>query len=286
MPQSTRLGHKLTRLSIAVFLYTLISLVSVHDAYSAQGDNVALNTNGAVATQSSLFTSPRPTANCNDGVFTSSLPKDECHTSNNSDNEWVDITLDSNRPIVQIKIYNRTNCCTDRILNSYVLMSTSPFPSGSDSASLAAARAQADFEFQILVDQPLYELSLNNQLGRYIRLQKAGGALNSTGYINILEIEAIEGPAENVDLSIVKSASDESPSVADTVIFSLVVTNNGPDIATNVDVVDTFPDGLGSIASISHSGATGAGNTIAWTIPSLGVNSSITLTYSAQVLPP
>ena len=47
-----------------------------------------------------------------------------------------------------------------------------------------------------------------------------------------------------VDLEIVKLIDDSSPNVGDVVTFTLKITNNGPDTATNVQVTDIVPAGF------------------------------------------
>ena len=66
------------------------------------------------------------------------------------------------------------------------------------------------------------------------------------------------------DLRLIKNVSDPSPIVGDTVLFTIVVINDGPDDATGVSVVDVVPAGFGSISTISDGGVL-SGSTITWT---------------------
>ena len=65
------------------------------------------------------------------------------------------------------------------------------------------------------------------------------------------------------DLSLIKDVSNSTPNVGDTVTFTIVVSNDGPDDATNVEVADQIPSGLTGIGNIS-SGGTLVGSTITW----------------------
>mgnify|MGYP000076608294 CR=1 FL=1 len=86
------------------------------------------------------------------------------------------------------------------------------------------------------------------------------------------------------DLSIVKSIDNTTPNVGDTVTFSLVVTNAGPDAATNVSVEDILPAGY---TLVSATGGTVTGNTATWSGLSVAANNgSVTLTYTATVNAP
>jgi uncharacterized repeat protein (TIGR01451 family) len=51
------------------------------------------------------------------------------------------------------------------------------------------------------------------------------------------------------DLDIVMSVSNIGPAVNEIIIYDVTVTNNGPDLATDVVVADTLPDGLNFILS-------------------------------------
>ena len=96
---------------------------------------------------------------------------------------------------------------------------------------------------------------------------------------------------QTVDLQVVKSVSDDSPNVGASITFSLIVSNLGPDLATNVTVTDVLPAGL-SYVSFSISGGDSAddsdpdGAGLSWTIASLASNTSTTLTYTVSVLAP
>src|SRR5262249_24620277 len=54
---------------------------------------------------------------------------------------------------------------------------------------------------------------------------------------------ATETPQQS-DLAVTKAVSDPKPNVGDTISFTVTVTNNGPDAATNVAVLDLMPAGL------------------------------------------
>ena len=98
----------------------------------------------------------------------------------------------------------------------------------------------------------------------------------------------IEDDAE-VELDLVKTVSDNSPNIGDTVIFTLQVNNVGPSAAVNAVVQDIVPAGFSSIAPVtapSGSAFSVSGNTINWTGVDLPVNGNATATFSAVVLPP
>ncbi|XOF33695.1 MAG: C25 family cysteine peptidase [Candidatus Electrothrix sp. YB6] len=97
---------------------------------------------------------------------------------------------------------------------------------------------------------------------------------------------------ESADLSLVKVVNDTTPAVGDTVTFSLTLTNDGPDTATNVAVTDVLPGGY-TYVSGSMSGGDGQDQsgdpTLVWTVNSLSAaagSNTVTLTFDAVVNAP
>ncbi len=99
-------------------------------------------------------------------------------------------------------------------------------------------------------------------------------------------------PPPEVDLVIVKSVSDNEPLVGDTVTFTLMVANNGPDNGTNVEVLDIVPAGFTYVAGSMTGGnardeSSPNGTGLKWTINNLPSGSApIGLTFQAVVLTP
>ena len=86
------------------------------------------------------------------------------------------------------------------------------------------------------------------------------------------------------DLVTVKTlaSGDATPDEGDTVTFQIEVTNNGPDTATNVSLIDQLPAGL---TYVSDTGAGGVYDPVTglWTIGSLASGATATITISATV---
>ncbi len=128
----------------------------------------------------------------NDEIIDNSLLS---HTDDNSPNEWMQIDLGANRNIDEVLIWNRTNCCSERLSNVYVLVADTPFPSDTD---LNTALANADFTYQLgnTSQEALLTISVQ-QPGRYVRLQKSGNN-NGDNYLNILELQVM-GDTTQID---------------------------------------------------------------------------------------
>src|SRR4029450_5076815 len=62
---------------------------------------------------------------------------------------------------------------------------------------------------------------------------------------------ATETP-QRADLALVKTVDNATPNVGDTIAFTVTLTNNGPDPATNVQVADLLPLGLTLVSATSR----------------------------------
>ncbi|MBD3374788.1 DUF11 domain-containing protein [candidate division KSB1 bacterium] len=85
---------------------------------------------------------------------------------------------------------------------------------------------------------------------------------------------------ELIDLSLSKSVDNSSPAVRSQVVFTLTLTNDGPDVATGIEVTDVLPDGLSfaSANSSDYDDATGI-----WSVASLNAGASVSLDITATV---
>ena len=269
----------------ASFFILVAMLIPTTNILAAPGDNVALASAGGVATQSTYYNGGWPASNCINGVTSSNSASELCHTGKNpKPNEWWDLQLPASVPIDSIVIHNRTNCCSSRILGLYILVSDTPFPSGTNAASLAAARAQSSFEFLITQNVTVTNINVGHLLGQYVRIQKSGVGVNTNSAINLLEVEVLEGSP--VDLNITKAVSDESPSIGNVVTFTLTVENLGDADAANISVTDALAAGFGNISNISNSGTLNLSGGIDWLIDSLPSGTTATLSFDAEILPP
>ncbi len=86
------------------------------------------------------------------------------------------------------------------------------------------------------------------------------------------------------DLSLTKTVDNPTPNIGDTVVFTVTVTNDGPDTATGVAIQDVVPSGYGNITNISNGGST-SGSIINWTGLTVSSGQSIPLTITATILP-
>ena len=84
------------------------------------------------------------------------------------------------------------------------------------------------------------------------------------------------------DLSITKTVDDSTPDRNQNVTFTIVLTNGGPQTATNVAVTDVLPAGFTFVSGTATSG-TYSNSTGIWTVASLNSASTATLSIVATV---
>jgi uncharacterized repeat protein (TIGR01451 family) len=96
---------------------------------------------------------------------------------------------------------------------------------------------------------------------------------------------SVSATLQGANLSLNKQINDSTPNVGDVVIFTITLTNAGPDAATNVGIEDIVPNGYSNIIGISNGGIL-TGNTINWTVPSIANGANLILTYQATVNAP
>jgi uncharacterized repeat protein (TIGR01451 family)/fimbrial isopeptide formation D2 family protein len=93
----------------------------------------------------------------------------------------------------------------------------------------------------------------------------------------------------SADLVVVKTVSNASPNVGDTITFTVTVTNNGPSIAHNVEITDTFPSSseLTFLSATPSQGSYDSGTGV-WTVGTVNVGAANkkTLTLTARVNAP
>lgn len=96
------------------------------------------------------------------------------------------------------------------------------------------------------------------------------------------EVDAGGTPVEELaDLSIRKSDNPDPVAVDGQIVYTLRITNNGPDEATNVRVVDELPTQV-TFVSASHGGCVHETGTVVCTIPSLAAGGVLTITITVE----
>jgi uncharacterized repeat protein (TIGR01451 family) len=97
-----------------------------------------------------------------------------------------------------------------------------------------------------------------------------------------VESTTIDDDPGTADLSIVKDVDEDAPSEGETVVYTITVSNAGPDAATGVVVSDVLPDGLTFVSAEESQGRYDE-DTGAWDVGTLAANERATLEIEARV---
>ncbi|MDT5014136.1 MAG: hypothetical protein QOD39_296, partial [Mycobacterium sp.] len=100
---------------------------------------------------------------------------------------WWQAELGASTGIDHIDIWNRTDCCSERLADFYLFVSDAPFTSTSLSATLAQPGVTA--YYRPGVAGPVSTVRVNRN-GRYVRVQLAG---TSAGILSLAEVQVIQG---------------------------------------------------------------------------------------------
>ncbi|MCB1775179.1 MAG: discoidin domain-containing protein, partial [Gammaproteobacteria bacterium] len=147
-----------------------------------QTGNVAL---GKAASQSSTGWGGVP-ARAVDGDTSGVYDQGSVTHTLKEDNAWWEVDLGALHDLTAIHLWNRTDCCSYRLANFYVLVSDTPFASGDlnevlnqPGVTAIAYSAVVGFDAEFSLDRT----------GRYVRVQHAGLA-----YLSLAEVQVMGTP--------------------------------------------------------------------------------------------
>ena len=86
------------------------------------------------------------------------------------------------------------------------------------------------------------------------------------------------------DVTVVKTVSNHTPNKGETIVWTIAVYNNGPNVAENVVVEDILPEGLEYVSHERPTQGSFTDSTGNWTVGTLDVNSRQTLTITTKVV--
>ena len=87
------------------------------------------------------------------------------------------------------------------------------------------------------------------------------------------------------DLAIAKMVDDPTPTVGETVTFTVALSNNGPSAATSVRVSDQLPAGLTFVSAKPSQGTYSSGSGV-WTVGTVKKKKTVALRVVATVVSP
>ncbi|RME93326.1 MAG: DUF11 domain-containing protein, partial [Bacteroidetes bacterium] len=131
----------------------------------------------------------------------------------------------------------------------------------------------------VLFSGPNAPLSIQADLpGLYVlTVEDAGGCVYTDSHL----LTAVNC-ATDVELDI--TVNNSTPQICDTVNYTITLTNQGPDLATGIDIEAAIPAGLSNVHAMSLGGVFQNG-VVRWDNLSLLAGQNLTLTFSAKVEP-
>ncbi len=231
--QDIAIGQAVT--AIAIDSANNTSEFSLNVAITESGDpnqtrqNVALNKLTTQSSTSHSGVSSRAVDGNTSGIWSGNSVT---HTDVTTQ-PWWQIDLGENSPIAEIVLWNRTNCCSDRLSDVHIFISDVPFTGDSVADSQNQAGATELFIAGAVGESATLDVDGS---GRYVRVQLAGTnplSLAEVQIFNIDEVQALPTP----------TFAPPTPIATGTPIPEIVPTQTPtpqPTTEANVIAVDSF----------------------------------------------
>jgi hypothetical protein len=147
------------------------------------GSNLAV---GKTATESSVLSGyPTATAsNAVDGNTDGKFYDGSVSHTNQETNPWWQVDLGASATVNSVVVWNRTDCCGDRLSDYWVFISSTPFAS-TDTPATLQIRAGTWSSHQTTAPNPSVSI-LAGFIGRYVRIQLSG-----TNFLSLAEVQVM-----------------------------------------------------------------------------------------------
>ncbi|MGI8741928.1 MAG: discoidin domain-containing protein [Bryobacteraceae bacterium] len=168
------------------------------------GSNLAL---GKAATQSSTYPFTGAGAgSAVDGNTDGNFQDNSVTATNMEANAWWQVDLGASATVNSIVIWNRTDCCSNRLSDYWVFVSNTPF-NPSDTPATLQNRAGTWSSHQTTAPNPSTTIAAGGVQGRYVRVQLTG-----TDFLSLAEVQVVGtgGAPSGSNLALGKTASQSS----------------------------------------------------------------------------
>ncbi|GAB4202432.1 MAG: hypothetical protein OHK0022_25620 [Roseiflexaceae bacterium] len=135
---------------------------------------------GKTASQVSTFSDARASRAVDGYVYGAYGAGSVTHTTGSAQ-EWWQVDLGGVYPIDTIDVWNRTDCCAERLNNFYVFVSDTPFPTNDHNQLRQITTIGSTFVAGIAAQRTSLPI---NRTGRYVRV-----ALANSGVISLAEVQ-------------------------------------------------------------------------------------------------
>jgi hypothetical protein len=137
--------------------------------------------NSGVAAQSSSYSEATGASNAADGNTDGNLLKNSVAITGLDRNAWWQLDVGASVDISSIVVWNRTDCCLERLDDYWVFVSDTPF-GPTDVPSTLQSRPGTFGNHQTMFPNPSTSIPVNAK-GRYVRVQLSG-----ENYLSIAEV--------------------------------------------------------------------------------------------------
>jgi hypothetical protein len=135
------------------------------------------------AAQSSNYSPSTIASKAVDGNTDGAFADGSVSTTNLDANAWWQVDLGSSTTLGSIVVWNRTDCCGDRLSDYWVFVSDTPFLA-SDTPTTLESRAGTWSSHQTVQPNPSTTISVPSAQGRYVRVQLSGA-----NYLSLAEVQ-------------------------------------------------------------------------------------------------
>ena len=142
--------------------------------------NIALN---KPASQSSTLNGSTAASNAVDGNTNGAYASGSMSITNLNANAWWQVDLGASATVSSIVVWNRTDCCGERLSDYWVFVSDTPF-GPSDTPATLQNRAGTWNSHQTVQPSPNASIAVPSAQGRYVRVQLSGA-----DYLSLAEVQ-------------------------------------------------------------------------------------------------
>jgi hypothetical protein len=157
-------------------------LVALCASCGGRESNSPNTSGGPAATQSSDYSETTTAAKALDGDTDGSFAKGSVASTKVNKNAWWQMDLGASSNVSSIEIWNRTDCCSERLMDYWVFVSDTAF-SPTDTPSALKSRENTWNSHQTMKPNPTTSIPVNSK-GRYVRVQ-----LEGEGYLSLAEVK-------------------------------------------------------------------------------------------------
>ena len=108
-------------------------------------------------------------------------------------NAWFEIDLGSVEPIDHVTVWNRTDCCPERLRHYWLFISENPFGK-KDAAAALRVRKDTWSKFNFGTPQPAISIKTPGVRGRYVRIQLDGRQTPAESFLSLAEVQVFRAP--------------------------------------------------------------------------------------------